>query len=91
MTSKDTTTPFQAKINGNSCIILVGDGSLDIQFRELQGSSLRIKYSAIRCIQLWGGTVLLNVSKDGTMVSYAVTAPAVKKLHALIMARLAGR
>ena len=51
--------PFRYRLNGNRCVPVVGRYSARAYFEGFQ-RPFRMPYAAIRCVQLWYWTVLIN-------------------------------
>ena len=77
-------TPLKASVNGNSCILVLKDDSIEIEFERLQ-KPLSVKYSSLRCVQAWNNTVLINADVGGKLMSYVIDSRQARKIHGLIM------
>ena len=86
---KDGDAPFRCRLNGNRCVLVVGSDSIRVDFERFQ-KPFRLPYAAIRCVQFWDGTVLVNaeVGSDGTgrLATYEITSPRAKTIHERITA-----
>ena len=92
---KDGDAPFRCRLNGNRCVLVVGDDSIRADFERFQ-KPFRLPYAAIRCVQFWDGTVLINVESGsgngtGQLASYEITSSRAKTIHERIVAKIGGQ
>ena len=79
--------PFKVKVNKNPCVIVIGSGSVSIEFTNLQ-KSLDIEYEDIRCIQHWKDKVLLNAQVDCKPYLFLIEQKKAERIHRMIVANL---
>ena len=94
---KDGDAPFRCRLNGNRCVLVAGSDSIRADFERFQ-KPFRLPYAAIRCVQIWDGTVLINAETvdgggDGTgrLASYEITSSRAKTIHERITAGIYGQ
>ena len=91
---KDGDAPFRCRLNGNRCVLVAGIDSIRADFERFQ-KPFRMPYAAIRCVQFWDGTVLINAESggDGTgrLASYEITSSRAKTIYERITAGMDGQ
>ena len=79
--------PFKAKINGNSCILVVNDDSFLAKFEKFQ-KSFKVFYDDMRFIEYTGDYILINMIKNDGPMAYKITSSAAKKIYNEIMSKI---
>ena len=94
---KDGDAPFRCRLNGNRCVLVVGNDSIRVDFERFQ-KPFRLPYATIRCVQFWDGTVLINAEVDGggdgrtgRLATYEITSSRAKTIHERITAGMDGQ
>ena len=87
MTKIAENTPFKAKINGNSCILVVNDDSILVKFEKFH-KSFSVCYEDMRCIQYTGDYTLINMIKNDRCMTYKITSSVAKKIYNQMMNKI---
>jgi len=80
-------TPFKARINGDRCVLVLGDDAIRIEFEKFQRPFI-MEYGSIRCVQCFGKTMLINASRDTGLSTYCITSARIRRIHRAVLDRL---
>ena len=94
MDREDGDAPFRCRLNGNRCVLVAGSDSIRADFERFQ-KPFHLPYAAIRCVQFWDGTVLINAESggDGTgrLASYEIASSRAGIIHERITVGIDGQ
>ena len=83
-----TASPIKASVDGKQCVVMIKVDCIVIKLVKYQ-KVVSVEYTDIRCVQLTGDSVLINVSnKDQKLVVYKIKCSHTKRVHDALLSRI---